>query len=495
MSAFHTPSGPVRSDPQASSRPVRPGAIVVVLAFAGITAALMQTLVVPLIGDLPELLNTTASNASWVITATLLAAAVATPVSGRLGDLYGKRRVMLACSVVLIAGSALCALSSSVLPMIVGRGLQGVGMGLVPLGISAMRDLIPAERLGTSIALMSASMGIGGALGLPISAAVAQNADWHVLFWGSTVLAAIVSLLIFLLVPATPVSAQGKFDPVGAVGLGIGLVCLLLGVSKGADWGWGSATTWGFLTAAVVVLLLWGFYELRIQDPLVDLRVTARPVVLLTNVASLVVGFALYAQSLIIPQLLQLPAATGFGLGQSMIQMGLWMLPGGFMMMLMAPVGARISHARGPRITLALGAAIIAIGYVTAVFLMGSTWGLMVSVCVISAGVGFAYGAMPALIMGSVPRSETASAMSVNTLMRSVGTAVSAAVVGVVLAQMTMDVGGVTFPSEAGFQTGLLIGAAVAGVAALIALAIPSQASHEAEMHIEHDGALVSAEA
>ncbi|QSE95281.1 MFS transporter [Rhodococcus pseudokoreensis] len=466
---------------------VRTNAVVAVLAFAGVVAAVMQTLVVPLIGELPELLDTTRSNATWVVTATLLAAAVATPISGRLGDLYGKRRIMLACSALLVVGSLVCALSTSVVPMITGRALQGLAMGLIPLGISAMRDLLPPEKLGTSIALMSASMGIGGALGLPIAAAVAEYSNWRTLFWGSTVLAVAIAALIYFLIPATPVTARGTFDPVGAIGLGIGLICLLLGVSKGADWGWTSGTTLGLLVGAVVVLLAWGWFELRTRDPLVDLRVTARPVVLLTNLSSVVIGFAMYAQSLIVPQLLQLPTETGYGLGQDMLQMGLWMAPGGFMMMLLSPVGARISHARGPKTTLALGAAVVAVGYLAAVGLMGSTWGLLVAVCITNGGVGFAYGAMPALIMGSVPISETGSATSFNTLMRSIGTSASAAVVGVVLAHMTTtDFGGVPLPSESGFQVGLLIGAAVAAVAALLALLIPTRAAREAEERIEH---------
>ncbi|WP_323097430.1 MFS transporter [Intrasporangium sp. YIM S08009] len=466
---------------------VRTEAVVAVLAFAGIVAAVMQTLVVPLIGELPRLLDTTSSNATWVITATLLAAAVATPISGRLGDLYGKRRVMLACSVLLVAGSLVCALATSVVPMIAGRALQGAAMGLVPLGISAMRDLLPPERLGTSIALMSASMGIGGALGLPVAAAVAEYANWRMLFWGATALAVAIAVLIFLVIPATPVTAHGRFDPVGAVGLGVGLVCLLLGVSKGADWGWTSGATLGLLVGAVVVLLAWGWFELRTSDPLVDLRVTARPVVLLTNLASVVIGFAMYAQSLIVPQLLQLPTTTGYGLGQDMLRMGLWMAPGGLMMMLVSPLGARLSHARGPRTTLAVGAAVVALGYLSAVALMGSTWGLLVAVCVTNTGVGFAYGAMPALIMGSVPLSETGSANSFNTLMRSIGTSVSAAVVGVVLANLSTDVGGgIALPSEAGFRVGLLIGAGVAALAAVIALSIPRGASRAAEERIEH---------
>ncbi|MDN5893839.1 MAG: MFS transporter [Nocardioides sp.] len=467
---------------------VSPNAVVLVLSVAGIIGALMQTLVVPLIGELPALLDTTASNASWVITATLLTAAVATPVSGRLGDLYGKRRMMIACASVLVVGSIVCALAPTVVPMIVGRGLQGVGMGLIPLGISAMRDLLPAEKLGTAIALMSASMGVGAALGLPISAAVAQNANWRALFWGSAVLAVIIIALIFALIPATPVASTGAgFDYAGAVGLGIGLVCLLLGVSKGADWGWGSATTVSLLVGAVVALVIWGWFELRRSDPLVDLRVTARPVVLLTNVASLVVGFSMYAQSLIIPQLMQLPVETGYGLGQSMLHMGLWMMPGGFAMMLISPVGAKLSRLRGPKVTLVVGALIVSLGYGSAVLLMGSIFGLMIAVCICSAGVGFAYGAMPALIMGSVPISETASANSFNTLSRSVGTSIAAAVVGVVLAQMSVNVGGYALPTENGFRTGLLIGAGVGLVAALIAMTIPSKASHDAEERIEHE--------
>lgn len=466
---------------------VHSNAIVWVLSVAGITGALMQTLVVPLIQDLPQLLDTTASNASWVITATLLTAAVATPVSGRLGDLYGKRRMMLVCAAALVIGSAVCAVAASVVPMIIGRGLQGVGMGMIPLGISAMRDLLPPEKLGTSIALMSASMGVGGALGLPIAAAVAEI-DWRLLFWGSTVLAVLITVLIARFVPATPAEEDpAPFDFVGALGLGAGLVCLLLGVSKGADWGWGSTTTVGLLVGSVVILVAWGWFELGQDAPLVDLRVTARPVVLLTNMASLVVGFAMYAQSLIIPQLMQMPPETGYGLGKSMLEMGLWMMPGGLFMMLVSPIGAKLSHARGPKVTLAFGAFVVAIGYVSAVPLMGSVFGLMVAVCICSSGVGFAYGAMPALIMGSVPLSETASANSFNTLTRSVGTSIAAAVVGVVLAQMTMPLGPVEVPTQNGFRTGLLIGAGVALLASMIAMAIPGRASRRAEESIEHE--------
>ncbi|MFB8439930.1 MFS transporter [Streptomyces niveus] len=458
--------------PQLTSRP---GGVVATLALAGTTAAIMQTLVTPLIADLPKILNTSASNATWVITTTLLVAAVCVPVVGRLGDLVGKRTMLLVCSVPLIAGSVVCALSSSVIPMIIGRGLQGMGMGMVPLGIALLRDVVPMEKLSSSIALVSASMGIGGGLGLPIAAAVAQYANWRVLFWGSAVLATIIGALIWFLIPSVPASAKGqRFDAPGAISLGAGLVSLLLAISKGADWGWSSGTTLGLFAAAVVLLVGWGAWELRTKDPLVDLRTTARPRVLLTNIASIFVGFAMYASMLVAPQLLQFPEATGYGLGQSILAAGLWMAPGGLMMMVVSPIGGKLTNVYGPKVTLLGGVLVIAAGYGLSLALMGSAWGIMVSIMVISSGVGLAYGSMPALIMSSVPLSETAAANSFNTLMRSLGTSIGAAVIGLVLSQMTTEIGGFSIASESGFRTALLIGCGVALVSAAIAAVIPA---------------------
>lgn len=456
----------------------------------------MQTLVTPLLTELPTILDTSAANGSWVITATLLTGAVFGPIGGRLGDLYGKRRMLLVCCVPLVAGSVVCALSSTVVPMIAGRGLQGIGMGVVPLGISLLRDVMAPEKLSAAIALVSASLGIGAGLGLPIAAAVAQYASWRVLFWGSAGLALAVTAMIWFLVPETPAGAkEQRFDFVGALGLGGGVVCLLLAVSKGADWGWGSATTLALFAGAAILLLCWGFWELRTREPLVDLRTTAHPRVLLTNVASVLVGFGMYAQSLITPQLLRLPEATGYGLGQSMLAMALWMAPAGLMMMALSPLGGKLTNARGPKFTLITGSSVIAAGYGLSLVLMGSTRGLLVVSLVVSSGVGLAYGAMPALIMSTVPLSETASANSFNTLMRALGTSTAAAVIGVVLAQMTTTLGGFSLPSEDGFRTGLVIGGGAALLAAAIAVLIPAARTAEPEAEAERQPAATEASA
>lgn len=449
------------------------GAVVPVLAFAGIVVAVMQTLLVPVIKDLPQLLDTSPSNATWVLTSTLLSGAVATPIMGRLGDLYGKRRTLILSLAVMVVGALVSAVTSDLLTMIVGRTLQGFAMGAIPLGIGLMRDMLPREKLGSAMALMSSSIGVGGGLALPAAALVAQHADWHALFYGAAGLGVLAIVLTLLVVPESPARAEGSFDLPGALGLSAGLVLFLLPITKGSDWGWSSGLTLGLFAASVVVLLLWGLMELRVKAPLVDLRTSARPAVLFTNLASIMVGVSFYVVSLVLPQLLQLPESTGYGLGQSMVTAGLLMAPLGLTMMITAPVYARLSAKHGPKVTLILGLLIIAIGYGAGLGLMSAAWQSLVIAVVLGAGIGLAYSSLPALIVGAVPASETGAANGLNTLMRSIGTSVSSAVIGMVLANTANDVGGVAVPTMHGFRVSFLIATAAVAVGLLLALFLP----------------------
>ncbi|MGA8258111.1 MAG: MFS transporter [Nocardioides sp.] len=452
------------------ARAARPLLTVIVLCFGGMTVSLTQTLVIPIQGRLPELLDTSVANAGWVVTITLLAAAVAMPISGRLGDIFGKQRVIVASVVLLTIGSLICGTADSLAPMLVGRAFQGLAMGFIPVAIALMREVTPPHLTNTAIAAMSATLGVGGAIGLPLSAFVVQTFNWHAIFWMAAILAIVLALGVITLVPHANDADGGRVDIVGALTLAAGLVATLVGVSKGHEFGWGSHRTIGLIVGGVVILVLWGFFELAQREPLVDLRVTARRPVLLTNLAAIAIGFGMMAQSIVVPQLLQLSTSTGYGLGQTILETGLWMAPGGLVMMAFAPVSSRLMTRVGPKITLMIGASVLGCGYLVAFFMMDAPWQLLIASSIASAGVGIGYAAMPTLIMGSVPITEAGSALGVNSLMRSIGTTTAAAVMVTVLSGSIGDLG---VPSQGAYELCFLIGALAAFVGVAITALVP----------------------
>ncbi|MER6914428.1 MFS transporter [Streptomyces sp. NPDC000594] len=472
--------------PQRSAEPVLrevargTGGVVPVLAFAGITVAVMQTLLVPVITDLPVLLDTTPANATWVLTGTLLAGAVATPVMGRLGDLHGKRRMLVVSLGVMVLGSLVCAVTDQLVPMLIGRVLQGFGMGVIPLGIGIMRDVLPGERLASGMAVMSSSIGVGGGLALPLAALVAQHTDWHMLFYGSAGTGVLAITATLALVPGGPGRARGGFDLPGAFGLTAGMVALLLPVTKGDEWGWTSPRVLSLFAVAALVLTVWGIWELRCPAPLVDLRTSARREVLLTHLASLMLGVAFYAISLVLPPLLQLPTSTGYGLGQPMVTAGLCLAPLGVTMMLVSPVYARLSRRYGARAALLAGMAVMTVGYGAGIVLMSAVWHTVLVAVVLGAGIGLAYAALPALITAAVDPSQTGAANGLNALMRSVGTAVSSAVVGMVLARTAIPLDGVPVPGPEGFRISFALAAAAVTAGMILALFLPSPSAARA---------------
>ncbi|MFC8521443.1 MULTISPECIES: MFS transporter [Micrococcaceae] len=443
------------------------------LALAGIVVSLMHSLVVPLLPRLPEFLSASAGDTTWAVTATLLAGAVATPTVGRLGDMYGKHRMLLISLGLLVVGSVVGALSFSLAPLIVGRTLQGLAAGVIPLGISIMRDELPPSKVGGATAAMSASLGVGGALGLPVAAVIAETLDWHALFWVAAALGLVAFVLILWLVPESCVKSGGRFDAVGAVAMSAALIMLLLVISKGGAWGWTSPVTLGLSGGCVFLWIGWAFWELRVARPLVDLRTSWRRQLLLTNLASLIFAFSMLSMSLSLPQILQLPAETGYGMGQPMLVVGLVMAPSGLVMMAVSPLSAWISTTAGPKWSLMAGAVFVTAGYCIGFLALWAVWQLILASALVGAGIGLAYGAMPVLVMGAVPPSESASANGLNSLMRSVGTSLSAAVAGLVFAQMSVNLAGHSVPSRDAFLVMMGIGACAALTALAIATFLP----------------------
>ncbi len=454
------------------------------LSVCGTFVSLQQTLIIPIIGDLPKLFHTTPSNASWLITATLLTSAVAMPTVSRLADMYGKRRMMVICLILIIVGSLLGAVGTSLPLVIVARALQGFSTALIPVGISIMRDELPKEKVPAAVALMSATLGIGGAIGLPLGGFLYAQSSYHSLFWLSAATGVLLLIAILKLVTESLIKTPGRFDVLGALIISIALTCFLLAVSKGGSWGWGSASVLGLFAAFVVLLALWVPYQLKIREPLIDLRTSARRPVLITNIATVLIGFAMFGQMLAVTQLLTMPTASGYGYGFSPMQAGLAMLPGGMLMVFLAPVSATITNRFGAKTTLLTGAVIMGLGYIGLVFMIGTLFTLILGTILVSAGLALAYAAMPTLIMRAVPMTETASANGLNALLRSVGTSSASAAVAAVLAGMTMTVGGIAMPAVGAFKFIFWISAISALVGASIGAFLPK---HRADLEESFD--------
>jgi MFS family permease len=456
-------------------RAARPRLILAALASCGVLVSISQTIVVPLLPELPQITHSQPANVSWLLTVTLLTGAVFTPLLGRAGDMYGKRRVLLIALASMVVGSLLCASSSDLPVLIVGRAFQGAAVAVVPLGISILRDELEPRRVIPSIAIMSSTLGVGAAFGIPAATLVVEYSNWHTMFWICLGIGLLDLILVLLIVPESPVRTSGRFDVLGAIGLSAFLVCLLLAVSKGSTWG--TSATIGLYVGAAAIVPLWGWFELRTTSPLVDLRVSARPGVLFTNLAALLIGFSFYANSLATAQLVQEPKWTGYGLGESIVVSGLCLLPGGLAMVVLSPVSARISSTRGPRFTLAIASVLMAAGYVVRLFTSGDVAGIVIGATVVSAGTAVAYSALPALIMHAVPVTETAAANGLNTLMRTIGQAICSTIVVTVLTNVTLTKAGQVAPALSAYLIVFVIAGVSAAVAAGLVLLIPVRRS------------------
>lgn len=396
-------------------------------------------------------------------------------------------RVLIASAILLLIGSLVAALSNTIGPLLVGRALQGLAMGFIPVGISLIREVTPRQLASRSIAAMSATLGVGAAVGLPLAAWIDEVSSWHALFWMEAGVALVMVILAAILVPHLRDGVPGRFDITGGLGLTAGLVLFLVGISKGNDWGWATGRTVGAIVAGIVVLVLWAVFELRQREPLVDLRTSAARPVLMTNIAAVAVGFGMMAASVVMPQLVQLPEVTGYGMGLSVLQAGLLMAPAGFAMMLAAVFSTRVIAQFGAKAALMVGATVLGAGYVLSFFLMDAPWQLLVSSCVCLAGVGIGYAAMPTVILDSVPGKEAASAVGLNALMRSIGTTLAAAVMATVLTSDSTSFGAFVLPTASAFRWCFLIAAAAAFLGVAIAATIPrvkARSSHRLDSEL-----------
>jgi EmrB/QacA subfamily drug resistance transporter len=452
-------------------RPGRGGTLLVLyLSLGGLAFAVLQSLVAPALGTIGRDLGADTSDASWVITAYLLSASVLTPVLGRLGDMVGKRKVLIAVLAVLAVGTLVAALAPSLPVLIVARALQGAAGAILPLSIGIVRDELPRDRVSVIVGLLSAIFGIGAGIGIVAAGPIVEHLSWHWLFWLPLALVVIALLGAVFGMKESPVRTPGRLDFLGTGILSIGLVALLLAISKGQSWGWGEAKTIVLLAVGVVALVVFVLVERRVKEPLVDMRLMKVRGVWATDLVSLVLGFAMFGTFLLVPTLLQLPAATGYGFGKSVSQSGLFLLPTVVTMVIFGPLAGILNRKFGPKLPMFLGTLFVVAAFAVPALGHGALWQVVLSGVLSGAGIGLAFAAMSNAIIESVPATQTGEATSVNTIARTIGSSIGTAVVAAVITSHTTAQG---LPTDDAFTYGFGTCAIVAVLAVAAALALP----------------------
>ncbi len=421
--------------------------ILAVLCTAGLAYAVLSSAVIPALPTFQHELHATQTGTTWLLTAFLLSASVGTSVIGRLGDMYGKEKVLLWTLLVLAFGTLLAAVSNSLGVLIAARVIQGVAGGIFPLAFAIARDEFPPERVAGSIGLMSSILGVGAGLGMVIGALITEHLGWHWIFWIPLVVTLIAAACTWRWIPESPVRAPGRVNWLAAAVMTVGMSLLLIGIAQTSVWGWGSVKSLGLMAAGLLVIGLWVLIEVRSDNPLVDMAMMRIRGVWTTNLAAFLIGAGMYAAFIVFPEFAQLPKSTGFGFGASVVASSLYLLPSAICMTVVGSFAGRVSRHFGSRAALIVGSFVAAAAFLYSALQHSHPYDVLITMALLGTGMGLAFAALGNLIVGAVEPHQTGVASGMNTVMRTLGGALGGQISATFIAGNT--IGGV--PTVTGF--------------------------------------------
>jgi EmrB/QacA subfamily drug resistance transporter len=452
-----------------------PSVALAVLALGAVSFALLQSLVAPALPTIQHVLDTSPATIGWMLSIYLLVASIAAPLVGRLGDMYGKRRMLLVCIGCLFVGVLVDALAASIGVMLAGRALQGLGIGIFPLAYGIIRDQLPPERVAGAIGLVSGLLGTGAGVGVILSGVIVEHLSFHFLFWLPLIPIALTALAVAALVPESRTRRPGRIAWRSVVLMTAGLSSLLIGISRAHFWGWNSTKTIVFFVAGALLAVAWVHAELTAAEPLIDMRVMRLRTVRSANACGALISWSLFTIFFLVPQLVQEPEITGFGFGSSVTASGLFLFPMTCCILLVGPLAGRIERSFGARPPLVAGACATAAGCGLLALAHGQGWGICVSTALVGVGVGLAFAAMANAIVHSVPPEQTSMASGMNFLTRTIGGAFGIQLAATLLAANTGPDG---LPSEHGYVVALLVAVGVAAIGASVSMTMPRRKPH-----------------
>jgi EmrB/QacA subfamily drug resistance transporter len=435
---------------------VHPNIILAVLSLAGLAYSVLTAAVIPALPTIQHSLHTSETSVTWLLTGFLLSASVGTSIIGRLGDMYGKERLLLWTLVVLAGGTLLAAVSNSLELLIVARVIQGVGGGIFPLAFSIARDEFPPDRVAGSIGLISAILGVGGGVGIVTGGLIVEHLSWHWLFWIPLATTVVAAVCTWRFIPESPIREPGRVNFVAAALMTVSISSVLIAISETSVWGWGSAKTLLLLAFGLAVCGVWVAVEVRSRQPLIDMTMMRIRGVWTTNLAAFLLGAGMYGSFLLYPQFAQLPKSTGFGFGASIVASGLYLLPSALVMGLLGSVAGKVARRYGSKPALLVGSGVTASSFVLLAVAHAHPYNMLISATLLGLGIGLAFAALGNLIVQAVSPTQTGVATGMNTVMRTLGGAIGGQIAATFIANNTVH----GLPTVTGFTDSFWLAAA-----------------------------------
>lgn len=456
-----------------------PRALVPVLLFLGMVAAVISSLGAPLVPSIAQAHGVSLTYAQWSLTITLLVGAIATPVIGRLGDGPHRRGVVLSVLALVALGGALAALPVNLGLLLAGRGLQGLGLGLTPVAIATARSVLVGERARSTAAALSVTTIAGVGLGYPLTGLIVEAGGVHAAFWFGAAVAAVAFVAAWVTFPPTTNVAGRPLDVPGAGLLGIGLAAGLLVLSQGGVWGWSSRWLILLGSLAVLALISWAVWQLRAASPLVDLRLARGRLATTAHAGALLIGTANYLLMASVARFVQTPEKAGYGFDATVVVAGLVLVPFSVGGIAAARLNRVLERRTGPRVVLPVGALMVGLAFASFGVARGDLWQLLLVMLIAGLGAGLTFAGLPGLIVAAVPSGETGSAMSLNQVLRYVGFSIGSALSGAVLEAATPA--GEALPTAAGYSWVVVVGVALCMATALLTWLLPTRAPDASE--------------
>jgi MFS family permease len=415
----------------------------------------------------------------WLVTGFLLVAAASAAICGRLGDLYGRRRILLIVLAFTIAGSLLSAFADDIRWIIAGRCVQGLSGAILPLCYGLAREHLPAEKVPLGVSIITGTAAVSGA-GLLIGGVIIDNAGWHHIFTASAAVALVSFVAIFVGLPKSrTVPVTGRLDLLGGILFPLGIVLLLMAVGEGRDRGFGDERVLAMAGAAIAILVFWLWHELRHPNPMISVRLLANRNVAVAHLCMILVAGAAMQTVQVFPLLMQQPVWTGAGLGLAATLVGVLKLPESLLAFFGSLWSGFATQRQGPWVPMLVGGTVAGLSWLSLALLPINVWTVIGVGMLMALGTSTLYATLPNIVVTSVPAERVSEAAGFLSVTRTTFKAVGAQLTSVLLSlSMVSDPskGPGAFPSAVTYDIVFVVIGCLSLAAAMLGLAVRARA-------------------